>query len=188
VGLESAWYVGLSYQPRMMDDECGEVVGMRIDEGNRSTWKEPSLVPLCPPQIPHVLTRTPLPPVGSRRLTSRATARPSCKSHGLILVSGVSSCYVTWVVHWLRLVLSKGPSRVGFYPSHLRTETDPVSETLCFLAYRIPDDGQSPETQWSWFSTSLVHDTYMLVTYLRHRFSYCWTSVEFTQISICSTV
>jgi hypothetical protein len=25
-----------------------------------------------------------------------------------------------------------------------RTETDPVSKTLCFLLSRIPDDGQSP--------------------------------------------
>jgi hypothetical protein len=31
---------------------------------------------------------------------------------------------------------------------HLRTETDTVSETLCFLLFRIPDDGQSPEPQW----------------------------------------
>jgi hypothetical protein len=31
--------------------------------------------------------------------------------------------------------------------SHLRTDTDPVSEALCFLVFRIPDDGQSPETQ-----------------------------------------
>jgi hypothetical protein len=31
---------------------------------------------------------------------------------------------------------------------HLRTETDPVSETLCPLVFfRIPDDGQSPKTQ-----------------------------------------
>jgi hypothetical protein len=27
----------------------------------------------------------------------------------------------------------------------LKTETDPVSETLCFLVCRNPDDGQSPE-------------------------------------------
>jgi hypothetical protein len=26
-------------------------------------------------------------------------------------------------------------------------ETDPVSETLCFLVFGIVDDGQSPETQ-----------------------------------------
>jgi hypothetical protein len=30
---------------------------------------------------------------------------------------------------------------------HLRMERDPVSETLCFLVFRIPDDGQSPEPQ-----------------------------------------
>jgi hypothetical protein len=30
---------------------------------------------------------------------------------------------------------------------HLRKETDKVSETLCFLVFGIPDDGQSPEAQ-----------------------------------------
>jgi hypothetical protein len=30
---------------------------------------------------------------------------------------------------------------------HLRTETDPVSETLCFLDFRVPDDGQSPNNE-----------------------------------------
>jgi hypothetical protein len=30
---------------------------------------------------------------------------------------------------------------------HLRTETYPVSETLCFVVFRIPDYGQSPETR-----------------------------------------
>jgi hypothetical protein len=29
---------------------------------------------------------------------------------------------------------------------HLRTETDPVSETLYFLVYRIPDDGKVQKT------------------------------------------
>jgi hypothetical protein len=42
-------------------------------------------------------------------------------------------------------VSSKGSNRVSPY-SHLRTETDLISETLCFLVIRIPDDGQSPET------------------------------------------
>jgi hypothetical protein len=32
----------------------------------------------------------------------------------------------------------------------LRTETYPVSETLCFLVLRNLDDGWSPETQWFW--------------------------------------
>jgi hypothetical protein len=31
----------------------------------------------------------------------------------------------------LGLALSKAPNRIGFFP-HLRTETDPVSETSCF--------------------------------------------------------
>jgi hypothetical protein len=34
--------------------------------------------------------------------------------------------------------------------SNLKTETDPVSGTLCFLVFIIPDDGQSPETESEW--------------------------------------
>jgi hypothetical protein len=30
---------------------------------------------------------------------------------------------------------------------HNVSETDPESETLCFLVSRTPDDGQSPKTQ-----------------------------------------
>jgi hypothetical protein len=30
---------------------------------------------------------------------------------------------------------------------HSVSETDPVSEMLCFLVFRIPNDGQSPETK-----------------------------------------
>jgi hypothetical protein len=37
----------------------------------------------------------------------------------------------------------KGPNRVGAcLPTHLRTETDPVCETLCSLGFTISDDGQ----------------------------------------------
>jgi hypothetical protein len=47
------------------------------------------------------------------------------------------------VVEWLRLALSDGPNWVGlFCPIHLRTETDPVSETSYFLFSRIMDDGK----------------------------------------------
>jgi hypothetical protein len=38
---------------------------------------------------------------------------------------------------------------------HLRSRTDPVSETLRFLVFRIPNDVQGPETQW--FSIILNH-------------------------------
>jgi hypothetical protein len=41
---------------------------------------------------------------------------------------------------WLRLALSKGPNIVGVFPPHLKTEIDPVYETLCFLVSRIPMD------------------------------------------------
>jgi hypothetical protein len=33
------------------------------------------------------------------------------------------------------------------HPPHLITEIDPISEKLCFLVFRIPDDGQSPESE-----------------------------------------
>jgi hypothetical protein len=45
---------------------------------------------------------------------------------------------------WDQLFL-KDPTEYIFSPSHLRTETDPVSKTLCLLVSRIPDDGQSPK-------------------------------------------
>jgi hypothetical protein len=38
------------------DDECGLVDGM-IGRANRSTLRIPTPEPLCPPQIPHDLTR-----------------------------------------------------------------------------------------------------------------------------------
>jgi hypothetical protein len=47
----------------------------------------------------------------------------------------------------LRLAFSMGPNRISVSFPHLRTETNPVFETLCFLVFRIPDDGHSPETQ-----------------------------------------
>jgi hypothetical protein len=68
---------GLLYQPRVIDDECGAVGGMRIGRGKRSTRIKPTPVPLCPPQIPHVLNWA-WPwaaAVASRRLTAWAMAR-----------------------------------------------------------------------------------------------------------------
>jgi hypothetical protein len=74
---ESTWYInwpliGLLYQLRMIDDECGAAGGMRIDRGNRSTGRKPAPVPLCITRIIHDLTwdRTPVTAVGSRRLTA----------------------------------------------------------------------------------------------------------------------
>jgi hypothetical protein len=35
------------------DYDDGEIDGMMIGKGNRSTRRKPALVPLCPPQTPH---------------------------------------------------------------------------------------------------------------------------------------
>jgi hypothetical protein len=62
---ESSPYVG--HKPRMIDDECRAVGGMRYGKGNRSTPRKPTPVPLSLPQIPHYMTgREPGPP---RRIT-----------------------------------------------------------------------------------------------------------------------
>jgi hypothetical protein len=47
--------------------------------GNRSTKRKPAPVPLCPPQIPHALTRaqTRAVTVGSQQLAARAMAWPT---------------------------------------------------------------------------------------------------------------
>jgi hypothetical protein len=39
-----------------MNNECGATDGMRIGRENWSTQKKPAPVPVCPSQIPHVLT------------------------------------------------------------------------------------------------------------------------------------
>jgi hypothetical protein len=45
---------GLLYQPRMIvEGDCGEIGGMKIDRENRSTLRKPAPAPLCPPQISH---------------------------------------------------------------------------------------------------------------------------------------
>jgi hypothetical protein len=73
---------GLLYQSRMIDDECGAVGEMRIGRRSRSTWRKPTPVPLCSPQIQHDLiwagTRAAV--VGSWRLTACAMAQPQQRS------------------------------------------------------------------------------------------------------------
>jgi hypothetical protein len=74
---------GLLHQPQMINDShCGAMGGMRIGRGNRNTRRKPAPVPLCPPQLPHYLTRarTRAAAEGSRRLTAWAMARPKGKS------------------------------------------------------------------------------------------------------------
>jgi hypothetical protein len=76
--LGTAVTTGLLYQPWMIDVV---IVGWWNEnwQGNRSTRRKPTPVPLCSPQIPHDLirARTWAATVGSRRLTAWAMARPS---------------------------------------------------------------------------------------------------------------
>jgi hypothetical protein len=68
---------GLLYQPLIIyDGDCGAIGGIKISKGKGSTWRKPVQVPLCPPQIPHDLTRarTLAAAVGSQRLTASAMA------------------------------------------------------------------------------------------------------------------
>jgi hypothetical protein len=52
--LGTAATTGILYQPRMIGDgDCGEIGGMKISRGNRSTRGKPAPAPLCPPQNPH---------------------------------------------------------------------------------------------------------------------------------------
>jgi hypothetical protein len=71
---------GLLYQPWMIDDEFGAVVGMTFGKGNRSTRRKPALVPLCSPQIPRDLKSNP-----GRRCGKPATNRLCC------------GCFSAWV-------------------------------------------------------------------------------------------
>jgi hypothetical protein len=50
--LGTATTTGLLYQPWMIGD-CGEIGGMKIGRGKRSTRRKPAPAQLCPPQIPH---------------------------------------------------------------------------------------------------------------------------------------
>jgi hypothetical protein len=92
---------GLLYQPRTIDNECGAVGGMRIGRGSRSTRRKPAPAPLCPPQIPHDLTRprTRIAAVGSRQLTAELWHGPAISSHlsNLFMVHLMSASQImTW--------------------------------------------------------------------------------------------
>jgi hypothetical protein len=63
--------------PAPGDYDDGEIGGMMIGRGNRSTRRKPAPVPLCPPQTTHAArTRIRASAVESQRLTAWATARP----------------------------------------------------------------------------------------------------------------
>jgi hypothetical protein len=64
VGVETNWFHSALRPtvPAPGDYDDGEIGGI-IGRGNRSTWRRPAPVPLCPPQTPHALLgREPGPP------------------------------------------------------------------------------------------------------------------------------
>jgi hypothetical protein len=70
----------------------------------------------------------------------------------------------------MSLAFSDGPSRVGACPpSHLRTETDPVSET---------DNGHSPETQ-----SSRLGDSWFIIRILCRILSNVWSIFDILDVS-----
>jgi hypothetical protein len=88
--LGNAATTGLLYQPQMIDDgDYGDIGGMKIGRGNRSTRRKPALAPLCPPHIPHDQTRarTRAAAVGSQRLTALYTLLTVCE--GIFSAFGV---------------------------------------------------------------------------------------------------
>jgi hypothetical protein len=71
--LGTAATTGLLNQPQMIcGGDYGEIGGMKVGRGNRSTRRKPAPAPHCPPQIPHDQTRarTRAVAVGSPRLTA----------------------------------------------------------------------------------------------------------------------
>jgi hypothetical protein len=103
--------------PAPSDYDEGEIRGM-IGRGNRSTWRKPAPVPLCPPQTLHAArTRTRAATVGSQRLTAWATARPT-----FWRMDSVS------VLRWNLLSWAESIEQVV---STWGRRQNPVSETLC---------------------------------------------------------
>jgi hypothetical protein len=75
------------------DDESGEVGGMGIGKRNRSTRRKRASVPLCPPQIPHNMSRA-----GTRAAAVGGKAATNRLSYGTAQLS------ITLLVHSLSII------------------------------------------------------------------------------------
>jgi hypothetical protein len=71
-----------------------------------------------------------------------------------IIFCGVMSCAVVLHRRFEEFVASI--LMVENKLSEHQTHPDLVFETLCFLVFRIPDHGQSPDAQWSWVLYTIV--------------------------------
>jgi hypothetical protein len=145
---------GLLYQPRIDDDECGAVSGMRIGRGNQNTRIKPAPVPLSPPQIPYDLTwaRTRSASVGSQWLTVWAIAWPfltvSMKDN---IFRDVTACNLMGsykllgTTYWFHLQVGEvnQASRVSLFParsayfSTLKMQSPVFDGDTIFLRKRI---------------------------------------------------
>jgi hypothetical protein len=67
--------------PTLDDYDDGETGGMMIGKGNRSTWRKPAPVLLCPPQTPHSCPDANLGHHGGKPGTNHLKLQ-----HGLILM------------------------------------------------------------------------------------------------------
>jgi hypothetical protein len=88
---------GLLYQPRIIDDECGAVGGMRIGRGNRSTRIKPAPVPLCPP-VYTLQYYTPTKAYVFQPVSSIQVSLPKLHIH----LSGPLNCYMQRIPHPFR--------------------------------------------------------------------------------------
>jgi hypothetical protein len=91
--------------------------------------------------------------------------RYATRLHGTIFRRQYFEDY--FCVRWLKLALSKGPNKIGVFP-HLKTETDPVSETswvllLCFLITRTMDRVWTLNVSESYTSSSESYSNYYCV-------------------------
>jgi hypothetical protein len=128
--------IGLLYQPRLIDDECGAFGGMRIGRGNRSTRKKPAPVPLCPPQIPHDLGSNPGHRGGkpaTNRLsygTTDSNLMPRSRTHGDLPPFLQRLVTETTLTFYLFFHTGKYLSRRSQWPRGLRHELSSLARKL----------------------------------------------------------
>jgi hypothetical protein len=85
--------------PASGDYDDGEIGGM-IGRGNGSTRRKSAPVPLCTPQTPHAARmRTRAAAVGSQRLTTWATARPTFRLTAEFQLLCILSCVCGTEIH-----------------------------------------------------------------------------------------
>jgi hypothetical protein len=75
--------------PAPGDYDDGEISGVMIGKGNRSTRRKPAPVPFCPPQTPHAYTGTNPGHSGGKPATNRlsyGTAFVQCKNNNMVIV------------------------------------------------------------------------------------------------------